>query len=121
LLLQPEFIRTDKRGRLIQLTSGLWEQINILEIKKGKSMGGHYHKETHEFFYVISGHVNVFIYRKGDKDNREFEAKAGECFTIGVDEYHYIEGLKASKLVVILSKKYNAQNPDIHTGGLDAM
>ena len=112
-------MRKDLRGTLTQLTSGVWEQVNLLEIKKGKTMGGHYHKSTHEFFYVLSGHVNVFTYLKGDKENKDFEAKEGDCFTIGINEYHYIEALKKSKLIVTLSKKYDMNNPDIYTGGLD--
>lgn len=100
------------------MTSGLWEQVNLLEINKGKTMGGHYHKATHEFFYVLSGHVNVFTYHKGDTENKGFEAKEGDCFTIGIDEYHYIEAIKKSKLIVTLSKKYNQEQPDIYTGGL---
>lgn len=82
-------------------------------------MGGHYHRGTHEFFYVLNGHINIFTYHKGDDDNKGFEAKTGDCFTINTDEYHYIEALKKSKLIVALSKKYNPECPDIYTGGLD--
>jgi quercetin dioxygenase-like cupin family protein len=35
------------------------EQVNILEIKKGHTFGGHYHKTRTEFFLIIKGALEL--------------------------------------------------------------
>ena len=42
--LKVEYQRKEDRGTLTQVNSGDWKQLNILEIKKGNTFGGHYHK-----------------------------------------------------------------------------
>lgn len=81
-------------------------------------MGGHFHNETTEIFYILSGNVSVYTFKELDDDGKLIELGPGKCFIIGVREYHYIEALSKSILVVLLSKPYDVNNPDIHTGGL---
>lgn len=53
--INPEFSFEDDRGKLYQLASSGWKQINVIYTKKGVIRGEHYHKTNKEFFFVISG------------------------------------------------------------------
>ena len=61
-LLAPEFMHSDERGKLIQLVSSGYNQVNVLYNKTGTQRGGHCHKINYEAFYVISGSVEVVTY-----------------------------------------------------------
>ena len=60
-IIKPPFEYTDERGTLIEIISGHWESVNYHDRKKGFTAGGHYHKETDEYFYVISKQEYLWI------------------------------------------------------------
>ncbi len=60
-ILTPEFIHSDARGKLVQLAHANISQINILTSHQGVRRGGHYHRNTHESFYIISGSVEISL------------------------------------------------------------
>lgn len=108
-----EFEYKDKRGAFKQITSGNWKQLNILETKKGFVRGGHYHKQTLEFFYVQKGKIKLMIKNLKTGSKKTGTYKNGECFVIGPFESHTIKAISDSMLVVLLSKIHNAKKPDI--------
>ena len=57
--LTPEFTHTDERGKLVQLASCGYSQVNVLYSKAGSQRGSHYHMANNEAFYVASGSVEV--------------------------------------------------------------
>ncbi len=71
-----DFHHKDIRGSLVQLVHSGFDQINVLESKKGAMRGAHYHKRAVEAFYVVNGCVNVrlcdldkeetVVFRQGD-------------------------------------------------------
>ncbi len=54
-----DFQHNDERGSLVQLVHEGFDQINVLNSKKGSTRGVHYHKRAIEAFYVINGSVEV--------------------------------------------------------------
>mgnify|MGYP001601223946 CR=1 FL=1 len=106
-ILDPEYIRKDRRGELVQINSGLWKQINYLTIKKNNSFGGHYHKHKKELFYVTEGFVSVEIVDMKIKQVAKMYFGIGKCFIIEPYEKHTIFAEKDSKLIELLSETYN--------------
>ena len=104
--LNVEYIRSDERGSLIQISSGKWEQINYLILNKNKVLGGHYHKHKTELFCVIKGIVNVAIY-KTNKPSEIFDMKPYDCVLVEPYESHYFTGIEDSLIIELLSKPYS--------------
>ena len=111
---QVEFRNTDERGVFEQVTSGDWRQLNVLRTKRGHQRGGHYHKITREFFYVLQGKVKLEIKDVETGEYAEWEFREGMCFTVEPYESHLLTALTDSVMVVMLSKAYNPQDTDIY-------
>lgn len=79
-IIKPDFQFNDERGSLIQLVHKGYEQVNVLKTNKGVYRGGHYHKESRELFYVVSGRVEVTLVKSDDECKMVF--KEGDCFQI---------------------------------------
>lgn len=62
-----DFSYVDDRGSLNQLVHCGYEQINVLYTKKGVERGGHFHKQSTECFFVVSGSVVVTAKRDGSE------------------------------------------------------
>ena len=75
-ILTPDFEHADGRGKLSQLTHGGYRQINVLSSKKGVTRGGHYHKASHEAFFVADGSVAVTFAKDGETETVTFEENA---------------------------------------------
>ena len=75
-----DFQHVDERGSLSQLIHDGFKQINVLESKKGVERGSHFHKESVEAFYVISGSVKVTLWNKNEKEEVVFNK--GDFFEI---------------------------------------
>ena len=75
-----DFQHVDERGSLSQLIHDGFKQINVLESKKGVERGSHFHKESVEAFYVISGSVKVTLWNKNKKEEVVFNK--GDFFEI---------------------------------------
>ena len=108
-----EFIRTDKRGKLIQLITEKFKQLNILEMVDKTLWGGHYHKNRYEFFHVLDGAISLRIRKNGC--NIETDFIKGESFMIEPFEVHEIVSrVEYSRLLVGYSRAFDPNNPDIH-------
>jgi quercetin dioxygenase-like cupin family protein len=99
--LDVEFVRKDDRGELIQVSTGEWKQANILHIKKGKKLGGHYHKEHSELFYVIDGRIR-FTGRL-----TAIQLKTGDSLFIQPYDKHTFYALKNSTVLELLTRPYD--------------
>lgn len=75
-----DFQHIDERGSLSQLIHEGFKQINVLESKKGVERGSHFHKESVEAFYVVSGSVKVTLWNKEKKEEVIFDK--GDFFEI---------------------------------------
>lgn len=104
-IIYPEFEHKDHRRKLTQLFTADIKQINSYDIKKGSILGNHYHKETHEYFYITKGTVllnNHNIFNKG------------ALFVIEPMEKHTIDCLTDVGLITFLTKPYTKENTDTY-------
>ena len=107
--LSPDFCYPDERGLLVQICSGGYRQINAVFTKKGAVRGNfHYHKNTREAFFIISGKVRVTASLNGVSECRTY--RTGDMFL--VEEYvrHSFEYLEDTYLVGLYTS--GVENPD---------
>ena len=114
--LTPLMVRKDDRGTLTHIITFNGIDLNKFEVKEGHIVGGHFHKLTHEVFHVISGLVSVFSAPKGAKEAIIKEYKPGESFTIGPYDWHYVQAVSDSTLIVLLEPPYDKDCPDVYEG-----
>lgn len=104
-ILEPEFNHSDARRSITQLFTHEFKQVNVYEAKQGAVLGNHFHKQTIEFFYIISGTIDY---------NLEKLVEEGEIFVVYPEERHTITCVTDVKLMTFLTKPYSHQEPDIH-------
>lgn len=98
---EVEYKREDKRGKLIQVLSwGVWQQLNILVIKRKEVFGGHYHRHKAEFFYILSGKVRF----------NGIEMQTGDCIWIEPLDIHTIDAITDTIIVELLSDPYSEED-----------
>ena len=68
-----DFSHIDDRGCLFQLVHEGYEQVNVLFTKKDVHRGGHYHKRAVECFFVVSGSVEVTVWKGEEKEVRKYQ------------------------------------------------
>jgi dTDP-4-dehydrorhamnose 3,5-epimerase-like enzyme len=102
--IQPYMLKNDNRGKILGITQNTWEEINYIESIKDSVRGDHYHKETLEAFYIISGEIKVEVVNINNNKKEEFIAKSSEIFIIEPYELHTFTALTDSSWVNMLSK-----------------
>lgn len=107
-------LKEDERGKILGITQDIWQEINFIQSKKGAVRGNHYHKKTHEGFYVISGKIKITVTNINSKKNLDFEAKSGDIFVIEPYELHTFLALEDSSWINMLSKSMK-ENEDFFT------
>lgn len=75
-----DFQHTDVRGTLVQLVHEGFKQVNVIESKTGAVRGAHFHKNSIEAFYVVTGSVEVTLWDK--KSSEKITFKQGNFFEI---------------------------------------
>ena len=91
----------DNRGQIIDLIQD--EHINavtIVTFTKGAVRGNHYHKETFQWNYLISGKIKLVCQIPG-KDVVETIMKKGDLVVTEPDERHALVGCEESELLVL--------------------
>ena len=96
-VLKPDFEFRDKRGQLNQLVHDGWKQVNVLITNAGVIRGVHYHKESREAFYLISGSVDVRFRNGEEYDEHHFER--GDFFLIFPGTVHELSFLEDCVMV----------------------
>jgi mannose-6-phosphate isomerase-like protein (cupin superfamily) len=106
--LKAEYQRKEDRGTLTQVNTGEWKQLNILEIKKGNTFGGHYHKEKEELFYIVFGKVEFII--ENEQGTFTESLGKGDCFLVEPYDTHTICALQDTIIVEVLSHPYSKED-----------
>lgn len=91
----------DERGKIIDLIQN--ETINavtIITFKKGAVRGNHYHKETFQWNYLISGKIKL-LSQIPNHGVVETIMKKGDLLVTGPDEKHALVGCEESELLVL--------------------
>lgn len=103
-ILKPDFVFEDDRGLLTQITHENYAQVNAVFSKKDAVRGNfHYHKNTKEVFYVISGKIEVELYLDEIREKHLFQK--GDMFVISENVRHSFDYKEDSYLVVLYTKR----------------
>ena len=97
-----DFSFSDNRGTLNQLVHNGYEQVNVLFTKKGVERGGHFHKDSVECFFVVSGSVNVTAQLNGIIEHYSF--KKDDFFQINKSVIHSMSYPEDCILVAMYDK-----------------
>jgi quercetin dioxygenase-like cupin family protein len=117
---EPSFVRKDDRGHFIEIVNeGPWETIIHGSMKKGKTMGNHYHRECRAFFYLISGKAEVRIRHLIDNTFDTVSLKAGQGICFLPFEVHKVYYLEDSDFILLKSYRYRDDAPDIFPDAVD--
>jgi len=109
LLISRPFNKSfDERRTLIEISRGEWKQVNLLKIRKGKIVGGHYHKNKTELFYVISGLV-VFTIATQDRIGTHV-VQTDEMIQVDPLEQHTLIACEDSVLVELMTTEFDEKN-----------
>jgi oxalate decarboxylase/phosphoglucose isomerase-like protein (cupin superfamily) len=98
LSVTPSF--ADERGEIIDLIEN--ENINavtIVTFRKGAVRGNHYHKQTTQWNYLMSGSIRLLSQAPGE-DVVEATMAPGDCIVTEPNVRHALIGLADSRLMV---------------------
>lgn len=102
-IMKPDFEFTDERGTLIQLVREGYKQINVIKSAADSIRGGHYHRNNTEAFYIISGELELVVFRE-EKAEKEYHLfKTGDMFKIPSGITHSFCFIKETTLVSMYS------------------
>ena len=105
-LLEAEFTHSDSRRTI--------KQINTYYVKKGSTLGNHYHKETREYFFVMSGELYVDVHPVGSHETGSSAVYTeGDFFLVEPGEVHKFDAITDVKMMTLLTNSYQ-ENPDTH-------
>lgn len=100
--LTPDFSFADERGFLFQLCKSSWAQVNVSQSKQGVKRGGHYHKQTKEAFFIVSGEIDLTLTR-GEKTEK-VRVKTGDFFCFPPLVIHSFDFLADTIMVALYDK-----------------
>jgi oxalate decarboxylase/phosphoglucose isomerase-like protein (cupin superfamily) len=92
---------SDERGEIVDLLEN--ETINavtIVTFNRGSIRGNHYHKDTRQWNFVLSGTIKVVCQTPGAKI-REVVMEEGDLTLTPPGERHALVGLRDSRLLVL--------------------
>lgn len=90
----------DERGWISDiLEDEVVEHVTFLTSVKGAVRGNHFHRQTYQWLYVVSGALR-FIVQRGDEDPEEGIARAGDLLTTNPMTKHALEALEDTTMVV---------------------
>lgn len=112
--LAPYMVIEDERGAFLGITRDAWAEVNFIETGAGQIRGGHYHKETHELFFIISGEIDVVLDDMKSGKHTEFAAKKGDMFVVEPYELHTFHTRTAAQWINMLSRALDSRKPDFH-------
>ncbi len=97
--IQPSHI--DKRGVIIDLLQD--ETINavtIISFRKGAVRANHYHKETYQWNYLLSGSIKI-VTQMQNHEKVEILIKRGDFILTVPNERHALTAVEESELLVL--------------------
>ena len=113
--LKANFEFADERGEFIEVWRGdQWKEINFFTALKGAVLGGHYHKETSELFFVVTGRCEVEIKYLKTGQNEKFSVGYKDIFMVEPYEAHFITAVEDLKVVTFLNRPFDKERPDTY-------
>ena len=116
--IEPYFQFRDDRGEILGLLQGReLRELNHIRSRAGTVRGGHYHQQTNEYFFILTGSVEVTLEDPAKGLRETFTARPGEIFQIEPGETHTFRMLEDSSWINLLDRPMDETHPDIHTHG----
>ena len=112
--MRKRVVRENKKGKLSELFKGNFKQCNFLEMKKGTMWGGHYHKKTTEYFYVISGKIRLETKLMDGSKITTRLYKSGDSFVVDPLVVHILNVIQDTKCVALYTKIFTPEKPDLY-------
>jgi dTDP-4-dehydrorhamnose 3,5-epimerase-like enzyme len=112
--LSPYFTKQDERGGFLGITQEGWAEVNFIETAANQVRGNHYHRETRELFFIVSGEIEVVIDDLNSGKHLELSFRKGDIFIIEPYEVHTFRTSTDAQWINMLSKPMDQQNPDFH-------
>ena len=113
--LSPYTKNMDERGGFLGITRDRWAEVNFIETGAGQVRGNHFHRETVELFFIVSGEIQITIQNVNSGKKEEFLATKGDIFIVDPMEIHTFHTLSDSQWINMLSHPLDLDNPDFHT------
>ena len=57
--LEPQNTHKDARRKVVQLFTAPFNTPNFYQIQKGSTLGDHFHKKNHEYFFILKGVLKI--------------------------------------------------------------
>lgn len=110
---------TDKRGQIIDLIENeIINAVTVITFTKGAVRGNHFHKETSQWNYLISGKIK-FLSQMPGKDVVEMIMDKGDFVVTVPNERHVLVGLEESELLVLTKGPRGGKEYEIDTFRLE--
>ncbi|MCA1628892.1 MAG: cupin domain-containing protein [Acidobacteria bacterium] len=106
--------KPDERGGFWGITQEGWSEVNYIETAARQVRGNHYHKETRELFFIVSGEVEVVIDDLRSGEHVEMTVGKGDIFVIEPYELHTFRTRTDAQWINMLSVPVDQRNPDFH-------
>lgn len=90
----------DDRGVILDILQNVTiNAVTLVTIRRGATRGNHYHRETTQWNYVVSGRLTLYSQVPGES-LCQATVEAGDLVRIGPEERHALVGLSDSELMV---------------------
>jgi quercetin dioxygenase-like cupin family protein len=97
---RPAYAHKDERGEITDiLAKEPIDYVTLITSKKGAVRGNHYHEETVQFNYVLTGRMQLLTQTPGDKV-RSAILEAGDLAVTPAGERHSLIAIEDSTLMV---------------------
>ena len=83
-------------------------------MNSGCTIGGHYHKNTNEYFYILHGIATLRVHRAGRGGHEEKQVSEGMAFVIYPLEVHTLECSNDFEFMTFLTIPYSMEDPDVY-------
>lgn len=107
---------TDTRGSFTNIVDqGDWKEVNLVESKVGSMRGNHYHKQTTEYIYLLSGGAEVSLSNINTPHKvSKILMYPGEAIIIPPLTNHTFLFTEDSVHIALLSQVFSKSDPDLH-------
>ena len=104
----------DARGSIETIFGGQsWKEVNKFVSEKGAIRGNHYHKDTMELLFILSGKIKITIKNVHTQHIQQVMLCENEGMLIEPFELHTVEVLEKTEWLGLLSKEYDKDHPDV--------
>lgn len=91
----------DARGSIADiLEDEIIEHVTMITTARGAVRGNHYHRETYQWVYLVSGAMRYAV-REGEGELKTGTVSAGDVLMTGPEEVHALEALDDTVMVVM--------------------